>query len=44
MWTRSLEVTFDPLEAIGDLVGKVKVESFGFHHVPNGCQEHYMCQ
>ena len=38
-----MEITFDRLETIGDLVGKVKVESFRFNHVPNGCQEHFMC-
>ena len=33
----SPEVTSDRLEAIDDLVRKVKVESFESNHVPKGC-------
>jgi hypothetical protein len=36
----SPEVNFDRLEAIDDLVRKVKVESLEGNHVPNGCQDY----
>lgn len=39
-----LEVSFDRLDAIGDLVSKIKVESFRCNHVSNSCQEYFKCR